>query len=233
MRVQRSVFETSWVLAAVALSMTALVAPARAAADDGKAEMPADRELATEARLSTILRVIVERSPDLREASERMHAAEARTGASARLPDPELKSELWGVPLTHPLSFDQANTIMIGLRQSFPAWGSLDARERAARERAAREGAEIVGLSLTGGSPGCDSLGSGQGPVVEQGPQPLGQLDAPPVHCFLRGSGAQHVASKGCQRRGFHHRRRRQRREQLGHDVPTLDQDQLRKVPRA
>jgi cobalt-zinc-cadmium efflux system outer membrane protein len=105
----------------------------RAAAD---AETPADRELATEARLPTILRVIGERSPDLREASERMRAADAQIGATGRLPDPELKGELWGVPLTHPLGFDQANTIMIGLRQSFPAWGSLDARARAAREDA-------------------------------------------------------------------------------------------------
>jgi len=127
-------------LVAVALSTMAMVGPARAAVDDSKVETPADRELATQARLSTILRLIGERSPDLREASERMHAAEARTGASARLPDPELKSELWGVPLTHPLSFDQAQTIMIGLRQSFPAWGSLDARERAAREDAAVAG---------------------------------------------------------------------------------------------
>jgi len=49
------------------------------------------------------------------------------------LPDLELKGELWGVPLAHPLAFDMSNTIMIGLRQSFPAWGSLDARARAAR----------------------------------------------------------------------------------------------------
>jgi outer membrane protein, heavy metal efflux system len=136
MRVDRSVFKMSGTAALVALSTVAFAGPSRAAADDGNAATAVDRELATEARLSTILRVIGERSPDLREASERMQAAEARTGASSRLPDPELKGELWGVPLTHPVSFDQAQTIMIGLRQSFPAWGSLDARERAAREDA-------------------------------------------------------------------------------------------------
>ncbi|HSY41239.1 MAG TPA: TolC family protein, partial [Polyangia bacterium] len=127
-------------MALIALSTAAFSGQARAGTDDGKAEPAVDRELAAGARLSTILRVIGERSPDLREASERMHAAEARTGASSRLPDPELKGELWGVPLTHPVSFDQAQTIMIGLRQSFPAWGSLDARERAAREDAAVAG---------------------------------------------------------------------------------------------
>ena len=110
-------------------------ATARAASGDG--ETAADRELATEARLPTILRVIAERNPDLQEADQRASASQARIGASARLPDPELKSELWGQPLARPVSFDQAQTIMIGLRQSFPAWGSLDARERAAREDAA------------------------------------------------------------------------------------------------
>ncbi len=140
MRVQRSVFKMSGTVAFVALSTAVLAGSARAAGDDGNTEAPADRELATQARLSTILRVIGERSPDLREASERMRAAEARTGASARLPDPELKSEVWGVPLAHPLSFDRANTIMIGLRQSFPAWGSLDARRRAASEEASAAG---------------------------------------------------------------------------------------------
>jgi outer membrane protein TolC len=112
-------------------------AAARAATGEDGGETAADRELATEARLPTILRVIGERSPDLHEADQRAAVSEAKVGASARLPDPELKSELWGQPLAHPVSFDQAQTIMIGLRQSFPAWGSLDARERAAREDAA------------------------------------------------------------------------------------------------
>ncbi|HEY2901902.1 MAG TPA: TolC family protein [Polyangia bacterium] len=127
-------------LTAAMVAAATVASPARAAPADDKAETPADRELATQARLPTILRVIGQRSPDLREATERMRAAEARTGAAARLPDPELKTEVWGVPLAHPVSFDQANTIMIGLRQSFPAWGSLDARQRAAREDAAIAG---------------------------------------------------------------------------------------------
>jgi cobalt-zinc-cadmium efflux system outer membrane protein len=131
MRAQIIGKKLTWFCGVFALATSA---SARGAGAD--AEAPADRELATEARLPTILRVIGERSPDLREASERMRAAEAQIGATGRLPDPELKGELWGVPLTHPLGFDQANTIMIGLRQSFPAWGSLDARARAAREDA-------------------------------------------------------------------------------------------------
>ena len=132
-------------LCAVAVAAVSLARPipVRAADEVAGIETATDRELASEARLSTILRVIGERNADLREVTERAHAAEARTGASARLPDPELKGELWGVPLTHPVGFDQAQTIMIGLRQSFPAWGSLDARERAAREDASGAGDAI------------------------------------------------------------------------------------------
>src|SRR4051794_8763321 len=101
-------------------------APARARAPDDLSDAD-ERELATAARLPTILRVVGERNADLREAGERAGAADARAAAAGRRPDPELKGELWGVPLARPLAFDQSQTIMIGLRQSFPAWGSLDA----------------------------------------------------------------------------------------------------------
>jgi len=115
-----------------------VVALAASGADGG--ESLADRELATQANLPTILRLIGERNPDVHEADERSGAAEAKVTAAARRPDPELKSELWGQPLAHPVSFGQAQTIMIGVRQSFPAWGSLDARSRAAREDALAAG---------------------------------------------------------------------------------------------
>jgi outer membrane protein TolC len=114
--------------------------PAFAADEVATLDATTERELAAETRLSTVLRVIGERNPELREAAERAGAADARVAAAARLPDPELKGELWGVPLARPLSFNESQTIMLGLRQSFPAWGSLDARERAAREEAAAAG---------------------------------------------------------------------------------------------
>jgi outer membrane protein TolC len=140
MRAERHVTTLIW----IATFSAAVVAPrpgqAHAADNSMSADAATDRELATEARLPTILRVIGRRNPDLREAAERAGAAEARTGASKRLPDPELKGELWGVPLAHPVGFDRANTVMVGLRQAFPAWGSRDARERAAREDAASAG---------------------------------------------------------------------------------------------
>ena len=122
-----------WGMAVLCAAMTARSAGARAVeASDEPPPMDAtvERELATTPRLATILRVIGERNPDLREADERARASELRTPAAARRPDPEVKGEAWGVPLARPAAFDQANTLMLGLRQSFPAWGSLAARER-------------------------------------------------------------------------------------------------------
>jgi len=129
------------------LSLTSLLfgARAQAQADRGDATSLAETrttssgdeaELARSARLETILRVALERNQDLAESQARASAAEARTQAASRLPDLELKYEQWGVPLSRPYALDQAQTLMLGVRQTFPAWGSLDARERAAAEEA-------------------------------------------------------------------------------------------------
>jgi outer membrane protein TolC len=96
-----------------------------------------DRMLESSARLPVVLALVDARNAELREARDRALAAEARVGAAARRPDPELKGELWGVPLARPLSLRESQTIMLGVRQSFPAWGSLDARARAAQADAA------------------------------------------------------------------------------------------------
>ncbi|MEP6653263.1 MAG: TolC family protein, partial [Myxococcales bacterium] len=98
---------------------------------------PFPSELASTARLETILRVALERNPEIGENQARARAAEARGHAASRLPDLEAKYEQWGVPLARPYAFNEANTLMLGVRQSFPAWGTLDARGRAAAEDAA------------------------------------------------------------------------------------------------
>ncbi|HET6146536.1 MAG TPA: TolC family protein [Polyangia bacterium] len=96
-----------------------------------------EAELARSARLETILRVALERNRDLAENQARARAVEARSQAATRLPDLEAKYEQWGIPLARPYALDQANTLMLGVRQTFPAWGSLAARGRAAAEDAA------------------------------------------------------------------------------------------------
>jgi outer membrane protein TolC len=100
------------------------------------AQTSADAELARSARVETILRVALDRNRDLAEGQARTRAAEARSQAASRLPDLEAKYEQWGVPLARPYALDEAQTLMIGLRQSFPAWGTRDARARAAAEDA-------------------------------------------------------------------------------------------------
>jgi len=111
-------------------------APAPPAARAGVA----DGELARTARLQTILRVALERNPDIAESVARARAAGARSQAASGLPDLEMKYEQWGVPLARPYALDQANTLMLGVRQTFPAWGTREARGRAAAEQAGAAG---------------------------------------------------------------------------------------------
>lgn len=95
-----------------------------------------DAELARTARLETITRIALERNRDVAENQARAQAAEMRSQAASRLPDLEAKYEQWGVPLSRPYDLSRADTLMVGVRQMFPAWGSLDAKGRAAVEEA-------------------------------------------------------------------------------------------------
>lgn len=90
-----------------------------------------EAELTRTSRLETIVRLALERNQELAENRARTLAAEARGRSASRLPAPELKYEQWGVPLAHPLSLGRADSVMLGLRQTFPAWGTLEAGERA------------------------------------------------------------------------------------------------------
>jgi len=123
----------------VAPSVVVRGRPARADVGDSAAPaMPVagEAELAGTARLDTIVRLALARNPDLAEAEARARASEAHGEAETRLPDLQLKYEQWGVPLARPAALDQANTLMLGVRQTFPAWGARDARRRAAAELA-------------------------------------------------------------------------------------------------
>ncbi|HZL16705.1 MAG TPA: TolC family protein [Polyangia bacterium] len=134
-------------LASIFLLTSLLGSRARAQTDRGdgavttsssRRSMPAadDAGLERTAHLQTILRVALDRNRDVAEDQARSAAAEARGRAASRLPDLELKYEQWGVPLSRPYALDSAQTLMLGVRQTFPAWGTLDARDRAAAEEA-------------------------------------------------------------------------------------------------
>jgi outer membrane protein TolC len=115
-----------------ALALVCFAARHARAADDASAEA----ELVREARLGTILRLARARNPDVLELAARARAAEAHADVAGGLEDAQLKAELWGVPLDHPVSFSRASTIMLGARQALPAPGTRDLRARLAREEA-------------------------------------------------------------------------------------------------
>ncbi len=98
--------------------------PARAAADEAS--------VAREARLAPMVRLARAHNPELLAVRARALAAHARASAEGRLPDTELKYEQWQVPLSAPLSLDRAGMLMVGLRQSFPPYGTREARGRMA-----------------------------------------------------------------------------------------------------
>jgi cobalt-zinc-cadmium efflux system outer membrane protein len=104
-----------------------------AAAEDLTA---AERSLSERATLSTILRVALARNPDLAEARSRAVAARESASASSRLPDPAFDYQLWAAPLARPYALDEAQMHMFGLRQTFPAPGSLDAKSGASSAEA-------------------------------------------------------------------------------------------------
>ena len=76
---------------------------------DARAASGDEAELARSARLETILRVALERNPEVAENQARARAAEARGQAASRLPDLEAKYEQWGVPLARPYALNEAN----------------------------------------------------------------------------------------------------------------------------
>jgi cobalt-zinc-cadmium efflux system outer membrane protein len=98
--------------------------------------------LAREARLAVILRVALARNPALDEGRLRVEAAGWRARAEGHLPSPELKYEQWGVPLDRPLALGRADTLMLGVRQAFPAWGTRTAQVQVA-------GAEVGGAEAS------------------------------------------------------------------------------------
>jgi cobalt-zinc-cadmium efflux system outer membrane protein len=103
--------------------------PARAADPERSSE-----DLGREAHLETIMRLALERNPELAEEAARVASARARADEARRLPDLQLKYEQWGVPLRRPLALREASALMFGLSQTLPAPGTLDARSRVAAE---------------------------------------------------------------------------------------------------
>jgi outer membrane protein TolC len=121
-------------LAVFVVSVVCIASPGRAqvppAADDG------EHEPAPPITLSAVLKIALARNPELTEARERTRAQREVAPAAGRRPDPELEYQLWAAPLDRPYALGDAEMHMLGIRQSFPAPGSLGAQSEAATARA-------------------------------------------------------------------------------------------------
>ena len=100
--------------------------------------------LATRADLAALIRIAMVQNPDIAEASARVRATHATAQGTERLPDLELKYEQWGVPLTRPYALNDAATLMIGVRQTFPAAGVRGAERNAVDELTASDASKVV-----------------------------------------------------------------------------------------
>jgi outer membrane protein, heavy metal efflux system len=96
----------------------------------------AERSIVVEATLPELLRLALARNPEVAEARERLRAAREGDPAGSRLPDAEFEYQLWAQPLSKPYALDAAQMHMFGVRQAFPAPGTLGARADAALAQA-------------------------------------------------------------------------------------------------
>ena len=115
-------------LAALAALAVSFSARADEAPEDARLAQALDRDLA--------VRIAVDRNPGLKASVQRALGIRALADAEGRLPPPELSFDIWQVPFVHPVSFGDAQMISVGLRQMFPAPGSLSAHEEASAKMA-------------------------------------------------------------------------------------------------
>ena len=131
------------------LGAAALLLTPSAARAEQPSVGPSDAQLGESVDRRTVLRAALARNPAVAVSKQRAEAMRAAAKAEGGLPPPELMGEIWQVPLSRPAALD-AQMIMLGVTQSFPAPGSLSAKERAmaaqanAEEAMAGEKARLV-----------------------------------------------------------------------------------------
>jgi outer membrane protein TolC len=77
--------------------------------------------------------------PAIRAAEQRASAVRRLGDAEGSLPAPEAMTQIWQVPIARPYAVNDAQMIMFGVGQKFPAVGARDARRRAADHDAEAE----------------------------------------------------------------------------------------------
>jgi cobalt-zinc-cadmium efflux system outer membrane protein len=133
-------FQLSARAARVFVIGTAWAASAGTARAD--ASVSSDAQLAGPVDRSAIVRAAVARNPAVKAAEQRARAVGLSARTEGRLPPPEVMGQVWQVPLSKPYALN-AQMIMIGVHQSFPAPGSLDARQEARQREAEAEEAMV------------------------------------------------------------------------------------------
>lgn len=99
----------------------------------------AEAEEVTAIDRATLLAAVAHDHPAARSAEHRA-AANIRAGdAEGSLPPPEAMVQVWQVPLAKPYAVGDAQMIMFGVGQAFPAPGARGARQRAAEHEALAE----------------------------------------------------------------------------------------------
>lgn len=84
-------------------------------------------------------RALLARHPELIAASHRVRTLTAAARTEGALPEPTVMAQLWQVPLERPYAVDEADMLMVGVEQQFPAPGALGMREDARGHEALAE----------------------------------------------------------------------------------------------
>lgn len=111
-------------------------APQRAEVNEGALAEHVDARMVIDA--------VVARSPSLKARSYRVRALAAEALATGRLPPPMAMATLWQAPLRSPFFYGDGSMLMLGLQQTFPPGGSLDASARAQVEEAKIEASMLL-----------------------------------------------------------------------------------------
>ena len=104
--------------------------PQRPSTSDAQLNEPLDRR--------ALLRAALQRNPAMRVSEQKARAMRSSAKAEGGLPSPELMGQVWQVPFSHPTQLD-AQMIMVGVSQDFPAPGVLSAREQSMAAQANQE----------------------------------------------------------------------------------------------
>ena len=122
-----------------ALLLATAVGLAPTAADAEQAPITTtDAQLRSPVDRRAIVRAALERNPTSSVSKQRAAAIRLAAKAEGALPAPELRGEVWQVPLSRPAALN-AQMIMIAVSQSIPAPGSLSAKEHAMAAQADEE----------------------------------------------------------------------------------------------